>query len=333
MLLSRCLFYRSEKFSGAVHGTQRHRRVLPRQAPGHLPAGVVQPAVGDQDPLQFPPADGGPQQARHRPFQGGRVPPRRHQGHHRLPPFHRDRNSASAAVQTVHAMPTAAKNASRLSCSNSTQIRLLSAPLYERKGLSAPGLFLQHPFQILTRVGGGALRHLFRRPGGHNRTAAAAAFGAQVDEVVGRFDHIRLCSMTTMVFPASTSFLQHVDQAAHIVGVQSRGGLVQDIGPFCRWSAWKAPWPASRAGPRRRKGWWRAGPGADSPGPPPAASGSCAGCGEGWQRSPPPRPRSCPALRRYFCPCTAPPGSRGCSAGPCTPRRAHKYPAGSASRS
>lgn len=46
-----------------------------------------------------------------------------------------------------------------------------------------------------------ALRHGFRRTGDENFAAAAAAFRAEVDNPVRRFNDVGLCSITTMVLP------------------------------------------------------------------------------------------------------------------------------------
>ena len=39
----------------------------------------------------------------------------------------------------------------------------------------------------------------------------------------------RLCSITTTVLPASTSACEHLEQLAHVVEVQARGRLVEDV--------------------------------------------------------------------------------------------------------
>ena len=54
------------------------------------------------------------------------------------------------------------------------------------------GLFLQHPLQVLAGVGGCTLGHLFGGAGAHDVSAAAAPFGAQVNDVVGPLDDIQI---------------------------------------------------------------------------------------------------------------------------------------------
>ena len=50
----------------------------------------------------------------------------------------------------------------------------------------------QHRLQILAGEAGGNFRHLLRRALGHNGPAAVAPLGAQIHDMVGRFDHIQI---------------------------------------------------------------------------------------------------------------------------------------------
>ena len=73
------------------------------------------------------------------------------------------------------------------------------------------------------------LRDGFRRPFGDDLAAAFAALGAEVDDPVGRLDHVEVVLDHDDRVAQVDQPLQHVEQLAHVVEVQPRRRLVQDV--------------------------------------------------------------------------------------------------------
>ena len=84
-------------------------------------------------------------------------------------------------------------------------------------------------FQVLAGVGRRAGGHGLRRPGADQGAAAGAALRSQVDEPVGGLDHVQVVLDDQHRVSGVHQPLQNLQQLLHIVGVQARGGLVQDI--------------------------------------------------------------------------------------------------------
>jgi len=73
------------------------------------------------------------------------------------------------------------------------------------------------------------LSDLFRRPGGHHRPTLFAAFGPEVDDVIGRLDDIQVVLDHHECVAGIEQLPERGEQLRDVVEVQPRGGLVQDI--------------------------------------------------------------------------------------------------------
>src|ERR1039458_231816 len=72
-------------------------------------------------------------------------------------------------------------------------------------------------------------RDLFGRALGHDAAAFFSAFGAQIDDPVGVADDVQVVFDDDDRVSEIRETVQHVEQLAHIVEVQSRGRLIQQI--------------------------------------------------------------------------------------------------------
>jgi hypothetical protein len=102
---------------------------------------------------------------------------------------------------------------------------------------AAPNLKPAMQRQIAACVAGFDLCHIFRRAGGHDLAPAIAAFGADVDDPVGGFDHIQVVFDHDHGIALFHEFVQHVQQLAHIFEMQPRGRFIQDIQRAARGAA------------------------------------------------------------------------------------------------
>ncbi len=73
------------------------------------------------------------------------------------------------------------------------------------------------------------LRHVLGGAGGNDLPAAIAAFGTDVDDPIGGFDHIEVMLDDDDRIALIDQFVQHFQKFAHILKVQARRGFVQDI--------------------------------------------------------------------------------------------------------
>ena len=80
----------------------------------------------------------------------------------------------------------------------------------------------------------GNLRHVFRGPCGDDLSAAAAAFGTQVDDPVGTFDDVQIVLDDQYGVALIDQPLQDIHQPTNVVEVQSRGRFVQQIERLAR---------------------------------------------------------------------------------------------------
>ena len=179
----------------------------------------------------------------------------------------------------------------------------------------------------------------------HHLSAASSALGAEVDDPVGRLDHVEIVldnhdRATRLDQPAKRR-----QQLADVVEVQAGGRLVEDVEDarvrlFCslcdvlrRAASVAGARPASCAVPRRRRAWWPTGPAGGSPGrlrPARAASRRSSGTPE----------KKCSAslhgeVQHLVDVLAADNGFRAlpaCSACPCIPRRSARRRPGTASR-
>src|SRR5262245_48947803 len=98
---------------------------------------------------------------------------------------------------------------------------------------------VQHRPQRLPRIGLLILRHGFRRTFGDDLSAAFAAFGPEVDHPIGRFNHVQIVLDNDHGVTQVYESLQHVEQLAHVLEVQTCGRLVQDVDGAARGAARK----------------------------------------------------------------------------------------------
>ena len=68
-----------------------------------------------------------------------------------------------------------------------------------------------------------------RRAGGHDLAAARAAFGPQVDDPVGRFDHVQIVLDDQHRVAGIDKVVQHFEQHLDVGKVQAGGRLVEQI--------------------------------------------------------------------------------------------------------
>ena len=89
--------------------------------------------------------------------------------------------------------------------------------------------------------------------------AAGAALGAKIDDVIGDLDDVEIVLDDEHRVARVHQPLQDLDELVHVRHVQARRRLVEDVERAARRALRTAPWPASRAAPRRRRASWRSG--------------------------------------------------------------------------
>ena len=92
----------------------------------------------------------------------------------------------------------------------------------------------QRLLQRLAGVRPTAIGHRFGRACDDDFTAARASFGADVDNPVGRFDHIQVVLNDQDRVARFDKILQDIQQQLDVGKVQSRGGLVQQVKRLAR---------------------------------------------------------------------------------------------------
>jgi hypothetical protein len=88
---------------------------------------------------------------------------------------------------------------------------------------------LEHGRQGRAGVGGGDGGDGFRRAFGDDPTTFVAAFGAQVNHPVGRFDHIQVVLDDQDRVSESDEPIQHIQQLFHVIEVQASGRFIEDV--------------------------------------------------------------------------------------------------------
>ncbi len=88
---------------------------------------------------------------------------------------------------------------------------------------------IKHLFQILPCIASRNLRHLLRRSCGDHRAALVAAFRAEVDDVVGRLDHVKVMFDDEHGISLLNQPIENHQQFLDIIEVQTGGRLVQKI--------------------------------------------------------------------------------------------------------
>lgn len=101
-------------------------------------------------------------------------------------------------------------------------------PIFSSFGVYLPQNFLQIPAGVAPRIRG----DLLGRAGGHDPAAQISAFGAQVDDMVGGLDNVKVVFDHHHRIAARHQTLEHFQQAMDIREVETGGGFVQDVEGF-----------------------------------------------------------------------------------------------------
>ncbi|MGC3988840.1 MAG: hypothetical protein QM796_03980 [Chthoniobacteraceae bacterium] len=72
------------------------------------------------------------------------------------------------------------------------------------------------------------MRDFFRGAGGDDHSAAAARFGAEVDEIIGALDHFEIVLDHKQAVALRGEALEDFEQHRHVVEMQAGGRLVED---------------------------------------------------------------------------------------------------------
>ena len=79
------------------------------------------------------------------------------------------------------------------------------------------------------RIGGPDARELFRGPLPHELPPFGPAFGSQVDDPVGAFDHIQIVLDHNDRIARVNQLLKNTHQFADIIKMQAGRGFVEDV--------------------------------------------------------------------------------------------------------
>lgn len=131
---------------------------------------------------------------------------------------------------------------------------------------------LQHVFEEFRRIALPSCHNLFRRSRCYELSAAASAFRADVDEMVGHLDDIEIMLNDDDGVALVDEPLQNIEEDADVLEVQARRGFVEDKNSAPRITFRKAQWRVSHAGFHRQKAWWKTAQGECTPDPLPAGS-------------------------------------------------------------
>ena len=86
-------------------------------------------------------------------------------------------------------------------------------------------------------IGPRLLHHLFGRADGHDLAALVAALGTQVDDPVGGLDDLQIMFDHHHRIALLDQRVEHLQQFAHVVEMQARRGLVEDVQRVARRAA------------------------------------------------------------------------------------------------
>ena len=132
--------------------------------------------------------------------------------------------------------------------------------------------------------------------------AAVAALGPEVDDPVGRLDHVEVVLDHEHGVAGVDEPLQHAEQPAHVLEVQAGGRLVEDVDRAAGGALAELGRRASPAAPRRPTAWARAGRAARSRARRRPASAGAGRSSAGWRRTRAPPRSTGRARRRCSCP-------------------------------
>ena len=97
-----------------------------------------------------------------------------------------------------------------------------------------PTLFSQKRLQIFSRIRAFARRHFLGCTRTNDRTAAVAALGSEVDDVVGCLDHVEIMLDDKHGIAVFAKAVQDRQQLCHVVGMKPRRRLVENIDGLAR---------------------------------------------------------------------------------------------------
>src|SRR5205823_2093075 len=122
----------------------------------------------------------------------------------------------------------------RLFCGAQRNLRVIiriNAVSGSRQNAANSGQHARAPNKASQKLSGVRLlnpRDLLRRSGRDDFTAAVTGFGAEIDDPIGRFDHLQIVFDHHEGMSAIYQALEQPQQYGNVVEVQSRGWLVED---------------------------------------------------------------------------------------------------------
>src|SRR5512146_2829185 len=93
--------------------------------------------------------------------------------------------------------------------------------------------------EIFSRVGALGVGHLFGRALGDNLSAAHAAFGAEVDEIVRALNDVEIVLNDDDRVAARDELLKYLDELLHVLVVEPDRRLIKEVNGFHRHGAIK----------------------------------------------------------------------------------------------
>ena len=88
---------------------------------------------------------------------------------------------------------------------------------------------LQNILQKLSRVAFCHSGNLFRRSGRYNTPPGCSTFWTNIDQIISHLDHIKVVFDHNYRITLIHQLVQHVEQHPHVLEMQPRGRLVQDV--------------------------------------------------------------------------------------------------------
>ena len=98
--------------------------------------------------------------------------------------------------------------------------------------------------EVLARGGSGRRRDVLRRARDDDLAAARAALRAEIDDPVGRLDHVEVVLDHDHRVAVIDEPMEHLEQLLHVREMQPGRWLVEQVDASCPWLVAIAPWPA-----------------------------------------------------------------------------------------
>src|SRR5207244_10558761 len=95
--------------------------------------------------------------------------------------------------------------------------------------LAAPVRVLEGARKIFAGVGVRIARNLLGSSGSHDRAALCAAFGTQIDDPIGRFDHVQIVFDDDERSAAVQKLAKGRQELLNMIEMQSRSRLIENI--------------------------------------------------------------------------------------------------------